>query len=155
MTPRARFSTRNHLAKLLRRFVSPPLTPSSTRNMSHRPHVDMRFNTHLRFCMGYLTTYTIANEGINWVIDEERGEHVLIPQAIEALANVKEDNRPTLIRFFLGMKQMAFADSVMERRSLKAARLWVPAISAVRVRFLDSASANSWVFATDRPWEIP
>jgi hypothetical protein len=76
----------------------------------------------MRTCMGNLSLYTLSDKG-NQFTDDDTNERVLLPQYLQALDQVKEENRPRLTRDFMGLKQLPFEDSVMERRSLKAARL--------------------------------
>jgi hypothetical protein len=86
------------------------------------PFYHMRFYHHLRTCMGYLSLYTLSDKG-NQFTDDDTNERVLLPQYLQVLDQVKEENRPRLTRDFMGIKQLPFEDSVMERRSLKAGRL--------------------------------
>ncbi|KAJ7822945.1 hypothetical protein B0H13DRAFT_1737587 [Mycena leptocephala] len=85
------------------------------------PFYHMRFSHHLRTCMGYLSLYTLSDKG-NQFTENETNERVLLPQYLQVLDQVKEENQPRLTRYFMRIKQLPFEDSVMERRSLKAAR---------------------------------
>ncbi|KAJ6466284.1 hypothetical protein C8R45DRAFT_1064105 [Mycena sanguinolenta] len=73
------------------------------------PFHHMRFYHHLQTCMGYLSLYTLFDKGKHFTV-------------LQVLDQFKEENRPRLTRYFMGIKQLRFEDSVMERRSLKADR---------------------------------
>ncbi|KAJ7698893.1 hypothetical protein B0H17DRAFT_926974 [Mycena rosella] len=81
-----------------------------------------KFNQHLQMCIGYLELYTLSDQGVQWVPDAETNEHILLPQFLQVLDTVKEENRPSLIRDFMGLGRRGFEVSVLERRALKAAR---------------------------------
>ncbi|KAF7365000.1 hypothetical protein MVEN_00371000 [Mycena venus] len=86
------------------------------------PFYHTQFYLHLNTCRGYLALYTLSDKGDYFTIDDNN-ERILLPQFLEVLAQVKEENQPCLARYFLQMKRLPFEDSVMEWRSLKAARL--------------------------------
>ncbi|KAJ7698880.1 hypothetical protein B0H17DRAFT_926997 [Mycena rosella] len=81
-----------------------------------------KFNQHLQMCIGYLELYTLSDKGVQWVPDAETNEHILLPQFLQVLDTVNEENRPSLIRDFMGLGRRGFEVPVLERRALKAAR---------------------------------
>ncbi|KAJ7160052.1 hypothetical protein C8R46DRAFT_1001209 [Mycena filopes] len=90
------------------------------------PPVPMKhfsYGTHLGTCIGYIALYTLSDKGTLWVTDTETDEPVLIPRALEVLDGVKEENRPFLIRNFVGRARGAYETCALERQALKAARL--------------------------------
>ncbi|KAJ7696421.1 hypothetical protein B0H17DRAFT_929243, partial [Mycena rosella] len=81
-----------------------------------------KFNQHLQMFIGYLELYTLPDEGVQWVPDAETNEHILLPQFLQVLDTVKEENRPSLIRDFMGLGRRGFEVSV-----LAGSQLWTPA----------------------------
>ncbi|KAF9017274.1 hypothetical protein BDZ89DRAFT_1074901 [Hymenopellis radicata] len=87
------------------------------------PFHHMKLSLQLRNWMSYLSLYTLPGKGITDTVDEETNERVLIPEVLSVLNQVKEENRPMIIRELLPMSPLDYEESVMERRTLKKERL--------------------------------
>lgn len=70
--------------------------------------------------MGYLTAYTLSdkNNGESYFIDGS-GDRVPIDNCWQVLEQVKEANRPTLIRHFLDIPGLGYRESMIEREDIK------------------------------------
>ncbi len=63
-------------------------------------------------------------EGDHGHEDEETKDRVLLPEVLTVLAQVKEENRPWLIRELLPtVNRLEYAEAVMEWRTIKKERL--------------------------------
>ncbi|KAF9022807.1 hypothetical protein BDZ89DRAFT_1163070 [Hymenopellis radicata] len=88
------------------------------------PFRHMKLNLRLKCWMSYLSLYTLPGKGITDMEDEETNERVLIPEVLPVLEQVKVENRPMIIRELLPtVTPLHYAESVMERRTLKKERL--------------------------------
>ncbi|KAJ7160068.1 hypothetical protein C8R46DRAFT_1001245 [Mycena filopes] len=107
------------------RFPTVSAFLDSTVDTLYEPPVPMQhlnFRMHLRVCVGYITLYTLSDQGIMFVTDPDTNEPVLLPRLFEVLDAAKEENRPTLIRHCLRLPQGAYEVCALERQALKAAR---------------------------------
>ncbi|KAJ7091995.1 hypothetical protein B0H15DRAFT_183946 [Mycena belliarum] len=107
------------------RFPTVSAFLDSTVDIFFEPPVPMKhfsYGLHLMVCIGYTGLYTLSYKGDLWVADPETDERVLVPRVLEALDAVKEENRPLLIRKFVGRPRGSYMACASERQALKAAR---------------------------------
>ncbi|KAF5341277.1 hypothetical protein D9758_017624 [Tetrapyrgos nigripes] len=99
------------------------------------PFVHMKFKSWINTGQAYLTQYTLSDKGITSkfesvvdadadasVSEKENKKRVIIPACLELINQVKEENRPRLIRNFLLMKPLDLPLSSEERMIIKAER---------------------------------
>lgn len=65
--------------------------------------------------MSYLKTYTVSEKGIMYNEEPETHERVMVPACYDVVQNVKEENRPFLIRGFRFKNGMSMLDAAIER----------------------------------------
>ncbi|KAJ8501729.1 hypothetical protein ONZ45_g12039 [Pleurotus djamor] len=85
------------------------------------PFIHMKFRMMIMNFLAYLNLYTLSKDGIT-TEDTPLERLGVIPQCLEVLDGVKDENKPYLTRLFLRTPDFGFPVNALERGLIKEAR---------------------------------